>query len=98
MSDVLIASINIFFSLVLGAVALVLVAIHLPDVFNSILNGASWLEGKIGSTGLLDVKYNVWVRFLIDKSQLTFMFFVLATRIILAIFVAAGRALARRYA
>jgi len=90
-TNVLIATVTIFFSLILGAVALVFVSIQAPEVFSLVLDAASWLERQIGSTSL-DVQYNNWVRFLIGAGQLTFMFFVIVTRIVLAILMTAGRA------
>jgi hypothetical protein len=86
MPSVLIASANIFFSLILGAFALVFVSIQFPELFSYVLDFAGWLEDRIGGTDL-NKKYNNWVRFLIGSQQLTFMFFVVTTRILLAIIV-----------
>lgn len=86
MRDVFIASANIFFSLVLGAIALVFVSIQFPQVFSAVLDLAGWVKNGITHTGL-DIKYNNWVRFLIGEEQLTFMFFVVTTRILLALIV-----------
>ena len=91
MSSVLIATINIFFSLILGAIALVVVAINFPHFFAFVLDFANWLEQMIGETGLKE-EYNNWVRFLVSDQQLTYMFFTVAARIILAILISGGRA------
>ncbi|NWG47210.1 MAG: hypothetical protein HXY25_11775 [Alphaproteobacteria bacterium] len=87
MSSVAWATANIFLSLFLGAIAMVAVSIWFPDVFAVILDGASWLESELGNTGLKN-QYNNWVRFLIGDEQLTFMFFTVMVRVVLAIFAA----------
>lgn len=95
MSSVFIASANIFFSLLLGAVVLVFVGVQYPELFSHIIDGASWLRDEITSTSL-NVKYNNWVRLLIDDKQLTYMFFTIVSRIAIAILVAGGRAVTSR--
>jgi hypothetical protein len=95
MSSVLIASANIFFSLLLGAVALVFVGIQYPELFSHILDGAGWVRDEITGTAL-NVKYNNWIRFLIDEKQITYMFFTVVCRIALALVVAGGRAIMSR--
>ena len=80
---VLIAAVNIFLSLIFGAIALVVVAIQFPNIFEMFLNGAGWIENQITTTGL-DPAYNNWVRFLIRDEQLVFLGFVIGMRIILA--------------
>lgn len=97
MRDVFIASANIFFSLILGAIALVFVSIQFPDVFSAVLDLAGWFKRQITSTGL-ETRYNNWVRFLIGEEQLTFMFFVVTTRILLALIVKLAGSLSRRFA
>jgi hypothetical protein len=95
MSSVFIASANIFFSLLLGAIALVFVGIQYPEFFSHILDGAGWVRDQITGTSL-NVKYNNWIRFLIDEKQITFMFFTVVCRIALALIMAGGRAVMRR--
>lgn len=84
MTNIAWATANIFLSLVLGAIALVFVSIQFPGAFAVVLDGANWVEGQLGNTGL-DVKYNNWVRFLIGDEQLTFMFFTIIMRVLLAV-------------
>ncbi len=95
MSSVLIASANIFFSLLLGAVALVIVGLNFPEVFSHIIDGAGWLRDELTGTDL-DVKYNNWIRLFIDEKQVTLMFFTIVSRIALALVVAGGRAVISR--
>ena len=83
MGRVLIAAVNIFLSLIFGAIALVVVAIQFPGFFEVLLDGAGWIENQITTTGL-DPAYNNWVRFLIRDEQLVFLGFVIVMRIMLA--------------
>ncbi|MCP5431770.1 MAG: hypothetical protein H6923_00720 [Alphaproteobacteria bacterium] len=95
MGSVGLATLNIFLSLVLGAIALVFVSIQFPDLFSTILDGAAWVEDQLGHTGL-KTQYNNWVRFLIGDEQLTFMFFTIAMRLLLALIVSGVKALVAR--
>ncbi len=92
MGRVIAATASIFFSLILGAIALAVVAVMLPETMETFLDGASWLRDQLTSTGLAS-KYNVWVKFLIADQQLVFMGFVIVVRIILALLIAAGSSL-----
>ena len=87
MARVLAATANIFFSLLLGAIALAFVAVQWPGTMEHILNMASGVKDQLTNTGLAS-KYNVWIKFLIGEQQLVFMGFVIVTRIILAMLIA----------
>lgn len=89
MGRVIAATASIFFSLILGAVALAAVAVLLPETMETLLKSASWLRDQLTGTGLAP-KYNVWVMFLIAEQQLVFMGFVIIMRILLAMLIAAG--------
>ena len=78
------AASTIFFSIILGAVAMAFTAVELPGVFEALQNGAGSLEDLIGDTGL-DPKYNVWVKFLIDDIQLVFMGYVIVMRVLMSL-------------
>jgi len=82
------ATLNIFFSLLLGAIAMAFIAVQFPEFMESLLDSGSWATDKIGDTGL-DAKYNVWVKFLLNEQQIVFMGFVIVMRIILAVLGAA---------
>jgi len=84
---VLAATSNIFFSLLLGAVALAVVAVQWPGVMEDIINVAANLKEHLTNTGLAS-KYNVWIKFLLQEQQLVFMGFVIVTRIVLAMLIA----------
>jgi hypothetical protein len=77
----------IFVSLILAAVALVYVGIEYPKMLEGMLTHASvvkeWLTNT-HNTGL-DVRYNVWVKFLLQEQQFVFMFFVVIMRILLLV-------------
>ncbi|MEM1139088.1 MAG: hypothetical protein AAGF19_02920 [Pseudomonadota bacterium] len=90
LTNITLATLNIFLSLVFGAIALVIVSISFPDTFAAILNGAEWVEQALGNTGL-ENRYNNWVRFLIGEEQLTFMLFTIIMRVIFAVVVTFGR-------
>lgn len=87
MTRVLVAAGNIFFSLLLGAVALAFVAVQWPDAMVDLLNFATGVKDHLTNTGLAS-KYNVWIKFLIQEQQLVFMGFVIVTRILLAMLIA----------
>lgn len=78
----------IFFSMFLAAIALVYVGVEHPTMLEGMLVEAShvkeWLTNS-ANTGL-NVRYNVWVKFLIQEQQFVFMFFVIVMRIALLLF------------
>lgn len=78
---------NVFFSLVLGALAFGVVFIKFPSTMESILNVAAGFKVWITNRGL-SPEYNNWVRVLLEERQLVFMFFTIVTRLILAAIVA----------
>ena len=88
MGNILSATFTIFFSVILGAVALAFVAVQFPEVLQTLLNIAGSVEDQITGTGL-DPTYNVWIEFLIDQRQIVFLAFVIVIRIILAAIVSA---------
>jgi len=80
------AALNIFLSLLLGAIALALCAYYAPDWLEFLQIEAGYLKDWIlstmkaaGSTSSI----NVWVRFLVQDEQLVFMAFVIVTRVLL---------------
>ena len=86
---VLFASTNIFFSLILGALAMGFVWYFDPDLMQSIFQQASGLKSWLVNRGV-PPKYNNFLWFLIEERQLVYMGFVMVTRIALAIIVAIG--------
>lgn len=92
LTNIAFASTNIFLSLILGAAAFAFIGVQFPDVMNMILDGASTVESWLAQTGL-PVRYNIWVKFLIDEQQLTFMFFVIVARIFIAMVLTGFKAL-----
>ena len=82
---VLRASGIIFLSLVLAAIALVYVGIEHPTALEGMLVQASHFKEVMTNTSYtgLDVRYNVWVKFLLQEQQFVFMFFVIVMRIVL---------------
>lgn len=87
----------IFLSLILAALALVYVGIEQPQLLEGMLVRASvvkeWLTDT-HNTGL-DVRYNVWVKFLLQEQQFVFMFFVVVMRIALLLLFQIGAVLYR---
>jgi hypothetical protein len=75
---------TLFFSLILGAIALALVGYNDPQLLSTTLGWARDLKSVITGTGL-DPKYNIWVELLLEERQLLFMFFTIAARIVLGI-------------
>lgn len=73
--------------MLLGAIAMAIVAVNWPETMEAILNMATGVKEYLTNTGLAS-KYNVWVKFLIQEQQLVFMGFVIFTRILLAMLIA----------
>jgi len=86
MTRVLLASGNIFLSLVLGALAMGIVWYLYPETMQSLFHVASGVKSWLVNRGLPPV-YNNFLWFLIEERQLVFMGFVMVTRIIIAVLV-----------
>lgn len=95
MTRVLLATSNIFFSLVLGALAMGVVWYLYPEIMQQLFQAASGVKAWLVNLGL-PPKYNNFVWFLIEERQLVFMGFVMVTRIAMAIVIAILMALAGR--
>lgn len=87
MLRVFLATTNIFVSLVVGALAMGLVWYLSPDTMQSFFQSASGFKAWLTSLGI-EPKYNNFIWFLIEERQLVFMGFVIATRVVFAIFAA----------
>ena len=86
MIRVLLATTNIFVSLVLGALAMGAVWYLAPETMQTLFQSASGIKNWLVSRGI-SATYNNFLWFLIEERQLVFMGFVMATRIVLAIVV-----------
>lgn len=84
MLRILLATGNVFVSLVLGAVAFGFVFIKYPTTMAMILDWASGLKAWITNRGL-SPEYNNWVRVLLEERQLVFMGFTVLMRILLSL-------------
>jgi len=84
MVRVVLATSNIFISLVLGALAMGAVWYLEPEIMQSFFQQANGVKAWIVNRGLA-AKYNNFLWFLIEDRQLVYMGFVMATRIALAI-------------
>lgn len=71
-------------SFVLASIGAVVTGVTAPGVLNVMQDVADDLEQLLTQTPLPD-KYNVWVRFIVDDSSLTLMFFTIIVRILIAI-------------
>ncbi len=89
MIRVLMASSNIFFSLVLGALAMATVWYNWPATIPKLFNAASGVKSWITTRGIAD-DYNNFLLLLIDERQLVLMGFVIVSRVVLAILMALG--------
>ena len=79
---------NLVFAFFLGAVALVVTAIQFPGAFQTILNWADVVKTYITSSISVSEEGRVYknlVRYLIEESQLVFMFFVIVARVVLSL-------------
>jgi len=84
MSRVISATFTIFISFFLGALAFAFVGVSAPELMESLFDGAGYIKDSISQSGL-DPQYNVWVRFLIEESQIVYMGFVIGTRIVISV-------------
>jgi len=80
----LLSTSTLFLSLILGAVALAVVAVNSPALLHEMLGFAGDLKSIITSTGL-DPQYNIWVELLLEERQLLFMLFTIGVRIVLGL-------------
>lgn len=83
MGRVLFSSLNLFFSIIVGAVMLAYIMVNFPDFANDILGAAAQVQDWLNGIGIPS-KYNVWVIFLIGEQQIVFVFFVILARIIMS--------------
>jgi hypothetical protein len=84
MRRLFISTSNVFFSLILGAIAFGFVFIKYPDTMAQILDGATSLKSWLITRGI-STEYNNWMRVLLEERQLVFMGFTIVARIALSI-------------
>jgi len=77
---------NVFFSLILGAVALGFFWFYFEDATLQLFKWASPLRERIIS-GYWPARYEVIIRALVDERQIVYMGFVLASRIVFGLVV-----------
>ena len=77
---------NVFFSLILGAVALGFFWFYFPDWTLQLFKWAGTVRESLIS-GTWPARYEVVLRALVDERQIVYMGFVLATRIIVGVLI-----------
>ena len=77
---------NVFFSLILGAVALGFFWFYFPDWTLQLFKWAAAIRESLIS-GTWQVRYEVVLRALVDERQIVYMGFVLATRIVVGVLI-----------
>jgi hypothetical protein len=77
---------NVFFSLILGAVALGFFWFYFPDWTLTLFKWAGSIREGIVS-GNWPARYEVVIRALVDERQIVYMGFVLATRVVVGILI-----------
>jgi hypothetical protein len=92
MHRIMLSTGNIFFSLVLGAIAFGFVFIKFPGAMSSILDIAAGFKTWLTSRGL-SAEYNNWVRVLLEERQLVFMGFTIVTRVLMSVLASLGIAM-----
>ncbi len=85
--------INIFLSVLVGALVFALVGWKFPETMQTLLLNGGWVEDQIDTAGL-PAQMNIWVIFLIQSEQIVFLGFVIISRMILAVL---GSGLARTF-
>lgn len=78
---------NVFFSLILGAVALGFFWYYFPDTTLQLFRWAGSIREGIVS-GNWPARYEIIIRALVDERQIVYMGFVLVTRIVVGILIA----------
>ena len=78
---------NVFFSLILGAVALGFFWFYFPDWTLQLFRWAGSIRESLIS-GNWPARYEVVLRALVDERQIVYMGFVLATRILVGLIIA----------
>jgi hypothetical protein len=87
---------NVFFSLILGAVALGFFWFYFPEATLQLFRWASSVRESVVS-GTWPARYEVMIRALVDERQIVYMGFVLATRIVVGILIVlVGKMFGRR--
>jgi hypothetical protein len=77
---------NVFFSLILGAVALGFGLFYFPDTTLRLFKWAGSIREALIS-GAWPARYEVMLRALVDERQIVYMGFVLATRILVGLLI-----------
>jgi hypothetical protein len=80
---------NVFFSLLLGAVALGFFWLYFPDVTLQLFKWAGSLREALLSSAW-SARYEVALRLFVDERQIVYMGFVLATRIVVGLLILLG--------
>jgi hypothetical protein len=80
---------NVFFSLILGALALGFFWFTFPDWTLQLFRWAGSIRENVIS-GNWPARYEVVLRALVDERQIVYMGFVLVTRILVGLLIAAG--------
>ncbi len=84
MRRLFISTSNVFFSLILCAIAFGYVFLKYPDTMAQILDWANGLKAWLITRGI-STEYNNWMRVLLEERQLVFMGFTIVARIALSI-------------
>lgn len=74
---------SLFLAFVLGILMLVTLGIVAPDILDSMLGGAGWVEARLEHTGL-PFRWNNILRLLIADDQILLLFFTIVARLLLA--------------
>ena len=77
---------NVFFSLLLGAVALGFFWMYFPDLTLQLFKWAGTLRESLLSSAW-PARYEVALRLFVDERQIVYMGFVLATRIVVGLII-----------
>ena len=75
---------SLFFAFVLGILMLVSLGIVAPDILDSMLSAAGWVEARLENTGL-PFRWNNILRLLIADDQILLLFFTIVARMLIAI-------------
>ncbi len=74
---------SLFLAFVLGILMLVTLGIVTPDLLDSLLSAAGWVEARLEHTGL-PFRWNNILRLLIADDQILLLFFTIVARLLIA--------------
>ncbi len=87
MTNILLTSVNMFLSVLIGAFAIAVLGLYAPDLLFIFFDWGNVVADKIYHTGLISSQIVNIVRFLINGEQMVFLTFIIIARVLLSLIV-----------